>query len=136
MAFTQETFATVGAQAADTPTVYSYKTLDSLPVVTSIGYFAEKRLQIEEGDIIQADLNGIFHILIVESDRQTATEQPLEQAVTDLVNNLITEVQKLSTSDVQVKMFSILCVISDKLSLLNTRIEEAFDTGLTMEDVE
>ena len=42
MAFTQETFASIGAHSADTPNLYSYKTSDSLSVVLSSNYFQAK----------------------------------------------------------------------------------------------
>lgn len=54
MAFTQSTFATVGAQAAPSPTIYSYKTDDSNATLIGAGYFADKSNQLEEGDYIIA----------------------------------------------------------------------------------
>jgi len=56
MAFTQSTFAPVGAHSSDTPNLFSYKTQDRLFAVTQPNYFNDKRFQLREGDfmLIQA----------------------------------------------------------------------------------
>ncbi|MDH3930539.1 MAG: hypothetical protein OEV22_21635 [Deltaproteobacteria bacterium] len=53
MAFTQSTFAPVSAHAANSPSVYSYNTSDNLEDVLQVGYFADKRFQLEELDLIE-----------------------------------------------------------------------------------
>lgn len=67
MSFTQSTFATVGAQAAPSPTVYSYSTTDSVGTVTGAGYFADKSGQFNEGDMILADTLDGFSLLSISS---------------------------------------------------------------------
>lgn len=87
MAFTQETFATVGAQSADTPTVYSYKTSDSDAVVSTSGYFTEKENEFDEGDIILAQVLDGFVTFEVLSDTSSAAIvfQPIANRV--IINN-------------------------------------------------
>lgn len=72
MAFTQDTFATVGAQASNPPTVYSYDTDDNIVEITSTGYFADKQQQLNQGDIIFCRVMEIFQILVVKDDTSTA----------------------------------------------------------------
>jgi hypothetical protein len=65
MAFTQNTLATVGAQASPAPTIYSYKTDDLISDVLSAGYFYEKRYQLNPSDKIMvtaADLSTTIEI--------------------------------------------------------------------------
>lgn len=52
MPFDQSTFAPVSAHAADSPSVYSYNTTDSLETVLNVGYFNDKKFQLEELDLI------------------------------------------------------------------------------------
>lgn len=73
MAFTQETFAPVGAVSTDSPTVYSYRSSDGLPVVTGSNYFVDKVYQLSQGDLIIAYLSDGDILLSVESDSQTAS---------------------------------------------------------------
>lgn len=75
MAFTQDTFATVGAQASDTPTIYSYKTGDSISVVSQQGYFQPKEKQLDPGDWIMVFASDAESILKVSSDTSTASTQ-------------------------------------------------------------
>lgn len=72
MAFTQSTFATVGAQATDTPTIYAYKSTDTLATIRGTDYFIDKSLQLEEGDVIVTDASDGSTILQVLSDSSTA----------------------------------------------------------------
>lgn len=65
MAFDQSNFAPVGANSTDTPKIFSYKTSDSLATVLTSGYFDAKRFQFDAGDIILADISGIFNIIQV-----------------------------------------------------------------------
>lgn len=69
--FTQQTFATVGAQAAPSPTVYSYKTSDSVTTVEAAGYFVAKENQLEEGDIILIQHGDGFGVFTVMGDTST-----------------------------------------------------------------
>ena len=74
MSFTQSTFATVGAQAAPSPTVYSYSTTDSLGTVTGAGYFADKSGQFNEGDMILADTLDGFSLLSITSSGDASSQ--------------------------------------------------------------
>jgi len=87
MSFTQETFATVGAQSADTPTIYSYKTDDSDAEVSTSGYFAEKENEFDEGDILLAQVSDGFVILEVLAD--TSSVKITGQAISNrvIINN-------------------------------------------------
>ena len=69
MAFTQNTFATVGAQSAPSPTVYSYISPDDLATVTTSNYFFDKRFQLDAGDWLLVDLSDGHAILTVLADR-------------------------------------------------------------------
>ena len=62
MAFTQNTFAPIGAHSSDTPNLYSYKTLDTLALVLKADYFIVKSQQLEVGDfmLIQASDQSAF----------------------------------------------------------------------------
>lgn len=71
MSFTQSTFATVGAQATDTPTVYSYKSPDALSQIKATDYFKDKSLQLEEGDVIIVDASDGGTILQIQADSST-----------------------------------------------------------------
>lgn len=71
MAFTQNTFATVGAQAAPSPSIYSYSSLDTTATVTGTAYFLEKENQLIEGDVIIAFLSDGHAFLEVLSDTST-----------------------------------------------------------------
>jgi hypothetical protein len=73
MSFTQETFASVGAQATDTPTVYSYKTDDSISTVTGTGYFADKQLVFEPGDLILTQAAEGFFVVQIQSDTSSGS---------------------------------------------------------------
>ena len=86
MSFTQSTFATVGAQSTDTPTVYSYKSLDSLGTIKGADYFVDKTLQVEAGDMIvvtAADGNGLLQI---QADKSTAANADFIAQPTNQVN--------------------------------------------------
>ena len=71
MAFTQETFAPVGANSAPTPATYSYETSDSAAAIVSAGYFIKKQDQLREGDYIFAHASGGAFIFTVTSDTST-----------------------------------------------------------------
>lgn len=62
MAFTQNSFASVGAHSANTPNLYSYKTTDTLQQVLAANYFLPKQNQLEVGDfiLIQAEDGSLF----------------------------------------------------------------------------
>jgi hypothetical protein len=66
--FTQDTLATVGAQASNPPTGYSYRSADNLATVTGDGYFAAKQSQFIEGDWILALLSDGHAMLEVLAD--------------------------------------------------------------------
>lgn len=55
MAFTQDTFAPIGGQATESPSLFSYRTPDTLPVISAPGYFSEIQNSLEEGDVILVD---------------------------------------------------------------------------------
>jgi len=74
MAFTQDTFATVGAQSTDTPTIYSYKTDDTSAVVIAAGYFIDKVNQLDAGDVVHAQCFDKYILLGVTADTSTVEE--------------------------------------------------------------
>jgi len=65
MAFTQETFAPVGPQSTQAPTIYSYSTGDNLAAVKGTAYFDDKKYQLEDGDVLLAQCSDGFAILEV-----------------------------------------------------------------------
>jgi len=71
--FTQDTLATVGAQSAPAPSVYSYSSNDSLAQVTAASYFVDKENQFSVGDWILALLSDGHAFLEVSSDTSTVT---------------------------------------------------------------
>jgi len=68
MSFTLQTLATIGGAQIDAPTIYSYKSSDTLGVVTTALYFADKKHEFEEGDLIHAFLATGHSLLEVLSD--------------------------------------------------------------------
>ncbi len=72
MAFTQATFATVGAYSTDTPRVYAYKSPDSSATVTATDYFLPKKSVLNAGDIIMCSLSDGFFQIEVGSDESSA----------------------------------------------------------------
>lgn len=52
MSFDQSNFAPVGANSADSPHIFSYKTADKYSEVSADNYFFEKRYQLSAGDLI------------------------------------------------------------------------------------
>ena len=71
--FTQDTFATVGAQSSTPPSVYSYSSSDDLATVTGAGYFSDKQYQLSEGDWIFCLLSDGHALLEVSSDTSSAS---------------------------------------------------------------
>jgi hypothetical protein len=70
MAFTQKTFALVGAHSAPTLAIYAYNTPDTLEEVTASGYFADKSNQLEKGDIIIGLVNGSSVIFSIDDNNK------------------------------------------------------------------
>jgi len=105
MSFTQNTFATVGAQASPAPTVYSYSSTDNLAAVTASGYFNEKQNQLNEGDFIISFLIDGHALLEVLAD--TSTVQPSSvsasalSAVTAIGNNTSDDIILTDGADVE-----------------------------------
>lgn len=81
MSFNQASFAPVGAHSADTPSVYSYKSDDSLATVTATDYFTDKRFQLSEGDFVLCKLSDGAFIIQISSDQSTATQFTSESAL-------------------------------------------------------
>ncbi len=71
MAFTQDTFAPVGPQSTESPSIYSYATADSDAVITTTGYFDKKKGQLSAGDFIITDSSSGSAIYQVQSDTST-----------------------------------------------------------------
>lgn len=66
MAFKQGNFAPVGANATNTPAVYSYNSTDTLSQVISQGYFTKKSDELNFGDwvlCVLSDTNALLQIL-------------------------------------------------------------------------
>lgn len=84
MAFNQATFAPIGAQSADTPKLFAYKTTDDINTVTAANYFNDKRFQFSAGDIIMASISGSLSIINVTSASASGvttsiTESPVKE---------------------------------------------------------
>jgi len=74
MAFTQSTFAPVGANSTDALAVYSYDTSDTIATVTAEGYFVDKQFQLEDGDIILCNASDGFSVLQYSSTEEKAID--------------------------------------------------------------
>lgn len=72
MAFDQDNFAPIGAQATKAPTAWSYKTTDLIDSVKAAGYFDSKRFSLEEGDTIWVDAGDESALLKYISNEETA----------------------------------------------------------------
>lgn len=68
MAFTQRTFASVGANSAPSPAIFSYETADSDAQIVTSGYFTDKQGQLNESDIILGTTSTGFAIYQVQAD--------------------------------------------------------------------
>jgi hypothetical protein len=73
MSFTQSTFAPVGPQSTNAPSIYSYSTNDTIAEVTTSGYFVDKIGQLEEGDYIIAVTAIGTYTVGVDSDTSTVS---------------------------------------------------------------
>ena len=72
MAFTPDTFSSIGANSTESYAVYSYKTSDSLNDLGVAGYFSVKELQLNQNDVIQAIASDGFAIFVVQADTSSA----------------------------------------------------------------
>jgi len=72
MAFTQDTFAPIGAQATEAPTAWSYRTSDTIDQVKNVGYFNLKRFSVDVGDTIWVDASDSSALLKYEGNGQTS----------------------------------------------------------------
>ena len=68
MSFTQDTFAPVGANSTESPSIYSYITPDSSSNVTVSGYFDDKRDELIQRDVILVQASDGFFIMQVLAD--------------------------------------------------------------------
>lgn len=73
MAFDNENLALVGAGKGEMPAIYSYVTDDSIDTVTSSGYFNEKVLQFESGDMINVSSAQGCSVLTISVSGSTVT---------------------------------------------------------------
>ena len=75
MAFTQSTFAPVGPQSTDAPSIYSYRTTDDNAALVVAGYFVDKKNQLEAGDLIMCSTgdSNTFSMFQVLSDTSSVT---------------------------------------------------------------
>ena len=124
MAFTQSTFAPVGANSTDTPKIYSYKTNDSLPVVTAPDYFLAKRFQFNAGDIILANISGSLDILTIASSGALGvaalvaiSESPEKQVLINKLSDLPDPIAEVITLEDDTKY-----LLGDDINLGNNRI--------------
>ena len=60
----------------------------------------------------------------------------INKRIDDLIDKLIEEIRALDSTDFQNKLLSFQGLIQNELELLNTRAEEAWDTGIEMEDTQ
>lgn len=74
MAFTQDTFAPVGPQSTDAPSVYTYSTSDSLATIETAGYYLDKSNQLDQGDVIITNYSGGFGVFTVLGDTSSVVE--------------------------------------------------------------
>ena len=80
--FDQDKFSPISSHASDSPAVYTYITDDTLADVQVVGYFFDKRLQLEKGDILLVHTLGDVHTkLIVGANTSTAASSALVTAV-------------------------------------------------------
>lgn len=80
--FDQSKFSPVSSHASDSPAVYTYITGDTLAVVQGVGYFFDKRLQLEKGDVLLVHTSGDVHTkLIVGANTSTAASSATVTAV-------------------------------------------------------
>jgi hypothetical protein len=80
MAFTQDTFAPVGANSTDAPAIYSYSTSDTIATITAAGYFVDKQFQLEEGDIILCSTSNGFITISYDNVSESAKPSGLNAA--------------------------------------------------------
>jgi len=73
MAFAQKTFAPLSANSSAAPRVWTYQTNDTLATVTTVGYFIDKKFQLEQFDFILAVVQGLLVKLVVGADTSTVT---------------------------------------------------------------
>ena len=85
MAFTQGTYAPVGAHSTDTPTIYSYRTNDTLAQVKAEGYFSLKSAQLEQGDFVFVQASDGSDLLEVSSDSSTTDTATFIQTIKNRV---------------------------------------------------
>ena len=71
MAFTQATFAPVGANSAPSSATFSYSTSDTLAAVVATDYFADKKNQLRPGDFIMVNALDGGMLGLVQSDSST-----------------------------------------------------------------
>ncbi len=75
MAFTQQSFATIGAQANNSPKLYSYQTDDTQAQTLATDYFIDKVNQLTRGDLINILSSDVSYTGIVQADKSTVLSQ-------------------------------------------------------------
>ena len=55
MSFNQDNFSPIGANSSNGPRFWSYRTTDPMSEVLAVGYFSQKKYQLEDGDFIYID---------------------------------------------------------------------------------
>lgn len=127
MAFTQETFALLSAQATDTPKVYVYRSTDSLLQVTSTNYFYKKRHQLEEDHQIVASLSDGLFKLRVTSDVATVEfysgKDAFNQTIINTINDFPAPVGGVITPDGTVNGQTPVYKIGANIDLGSNRIQ-------------
>lgn len=69
MSFRYENFTKVGSPNSNSPQIYSYRTDDSIGLVTTNNYFSDPRADIVTGDMVYATTkNNSYFILVATSD--------------------------------------------------------------------
>ena len=99
MAFSQSTFAPIGAHSSDTPNLYSYKTSDVLALVLLTDYFLPKANQLEEGDFILIQASDQSAFVEVDSTRSgvfQVTTQDSKTAFGELKVESMTPITQIS----------------------------------------
>lgn len=87
MAFTQDTFAPSGHVSGKSPTLYTYVSTDNLSDLLAPSYFTNKRFQLDENDVVFANLSGGNYVLQVSADTSTVKLYPVGLSL--FVNKII-----------------------------------------------
>jgi hypothetical protein len=89
MAFTASQLCRVGPQNDNAPTLYTYKTADTLATVDGAGYFNSASNRLKVGDVIftYTTTGPAFGISVVNANSRDLTATPPVSGVVDIANH-------------------------------------------------